>query len=129
MSAKCSHILGVFSGLLALGLVLALISCAKDENERLIKAIKEGRLEEVMRLLNSSADVSAEPKYGATALVIAPNTGTSRSWNSSKPTERRNEVCNKYLAAFAGIFTMFKPGIAIIPSGLLIVVVVFGSVV
>ena len=62
MSTKRRRIPGVITSLLVVGLVLVLLSCAKDENEKLIKASKEGRLEEVTRLLNSGADVNAKDK-------------------------------------------------------------------
>ena len=71
MSTKRRRIPGVITSLLVIGLVLALMSCAKDENEKLIKASKEGRLEEVARLLNSGADVNAKDKDGDTALMGA----------------------------------------------------------
>ncbi len=47
MSTKRRRIPGVLTRLLVVALVLMLVACAKDENEKLIKASKEGRLEEV----------------------------------------------------------------------------------
>jgi ankyrin repeat protein len=71
MTTKRRRIPRVVTSLLVVGLALALMSCAKDENEKLIKASKEGRLEEVTRLLNSGADVNGRDKEGDTALMGA----------------------------------------------------------
>jgi len=71
MSNKRRRIPGVISSLLVIGLLLALMSCAKDENEKLIKASKGGRLQEVTRLLNGGADANAKDKDGDTAPMWA----------------------------------------------------------
>ena len=60
MSTKRRRIPRALTSVLVVALVLMLVACAKDENEKLIKASKEGRLEEVTRLLNSGADVNAK---------------------------------------------------------------------
>jgi ankyrin repeat protein len=75
MSTKRSQILAAVRMLLAIGLILGLLSCAKDKNEKLIRASKKGRLEEVTRFLNSGADVNAKDNDGATALKRAHNYG------------------------------------------------------
>jgi ankyrin repeat protein len=75
MSTKRRRMPGAIASLFSIGLVLAVMSCANDETEKLIKASKEGRLEEVTRLLNSGADVNAKTTDGWTALRRAQTVG------------------------------------------------------
>jgi ankyrin repeat protein len=71
MSSKRRRIPGIFTRAIVVALVLALMSCSTIENEKLIKAAKEGRLEEVTRLLDRGADINAKDKDGDTAIIGA----------------------------------------------------------
>jgi predicted component of type VI protein secretion system len=71
MSTKRRRIPRVMTRLLVVALVLMLVGCAKSENEKLIKASMQNRLDEVARLLKSGADVNARDNEGSTALMWA----------------------------------------------------------
>ncbi len=71
MSKKRTLSLTLMTTLWALAVLFMLVGCAKDDNEKLIRAAKEGRLDEVTRLLKSGADINAKDGKGDTALIGA----------------------------------------------------------
>jgi hypothetical protein len=78
MSTPRGLILAAIGKLLLVGLVLMeLVSCGisedkqKNLNQELLRAGKEGRLEEVTRLLNNGVNVNAHDEKGVTPLIWA----------------------------------------------------------
>ena len=83
MSTKQSRIFSLIKGMLAVGLVYVLVASpivaqANDKNQDLVRAAKEGRLEEVTRPLNSGADVNAKDNEGRTVLKAATQAGRQK---------------------------------------------------
>jgi ankyrin repeat protein len=76
MSRKRSPIFRVIAGLLSIGLVLFLSAAAcsdgtEDKNWELVKAAEQGRVDELLRLLASGADVRGVIGGNYTALMAA----------------------------------------------------------
>ncbi len=75
MSTRSAWSLGAFGSLLAIGIVLVLLSCAKEGSEDLARAGMEGRLEDVKQLLDSEAEVNSQDGIGRTVLMFAADEG------------------------------------------------------
>jgi len=72
-NASVHRVLGIFLSIALLLILFASpgVSAEEDKNQALIEAGKEGRVEDVKRLLDSGADVNGRDKDGATALMWA----------------------------------------------------------
>ena len=65
----------IFSGIVLLMLLVSVTVFAQDLNQRLLDAATNGHTETVTALLAQGADVNAQDKYGATALILAAQNG------------------------------------------------------
>ncbi len=57
-------------------MVAFLISGCADNNQALVEAVKEGKLESVKSLLANGADINARDERGASALILASGKGS-----------------------------------------------------